>query len=43
MEKKTKRGWFKYARNDAVEWNKRACEALGVDPSRCCLYVVSMK
>ncbi len=43
MEKKTKRAWFKYTTNDAAEWNKRACEAVGADQSRCCLYVVSAK
>lgn len=43
MEKKNKRSWFKYGCYDAAEWNKKACDAVGGDFSRCCLYVVSIK
>ena len=43
MERKNRRGWFKYSGRNAEEWNRSACEAVGADVARCSLYVVSFK
>lgn len=43
MQRKNKRGWFKYSNKNPDDWNRSACQAVGADINKCNLYVVSFK